>query len=158
MSKKKLSFKNDENKLTITSPEIVANTRKLVIRIRWRKAFEKIKMKQLFQNEETTKDKRFIDRHLSKEPSVHRSPKKILGMLSANIIAQKFASILKKQFKSLSAKQYTMINDICYVDVAEDIKRRQKLKKKLEMNVLNASDKETKKSLVLLIILFFSFK
>jgi hypothetical protein len=81
--------------------------------------------------------------------------KNVLSMLTNNMIAQKFANILKKQFKSLSAKQYKLINDICYMDIDEDIKRRQKLKKAFEMNFLNAVDKQNREQLVKFSSFFF---
>ena len=137
-----------------------SHSKKISVKIRWRTAFEKIKMQQLFRNDDEksmNQKKKYSNRSSGKKPSnaTHHKTNKInLFMLNTNVIAQKFASILKKQFKSLSAKQYTMLNDICHVDVAEDIKRRQKLKRKLEMNFLNVADKKTKKEMVNFSLIF----
>lgn len=129
------------------SPESTT-AKRTMIKARWRSAFEKIKMKKLFKNEEeqVTPVKKGI--HSKANSFVHHSGKAVVAMLSTNAIAQKFAAILKKQFKTLSAKQYKIINDVCYVDVADDIKRRQKLKKTLESNFLNNADKATKREFV----------
>lgn len=152
MSHHESDKKNTSTHINDTSTIVKKNT----VRIRWRRAFEKIKMKQLFHNNEMehqNDQSPFLERTGSNKLSgkimaLKSNKKNVLSILTQNIIAQKFANILKKQFKSLSAKQYKIINDICYNDVDEDIKRRQKLKKRLEENFLNVADKETKKQLV----------
>ena len=148
MSHLETDKKNTSSHLNDNSTLVKKNT----VRIRWRNAFEKIKMKQLFpknEMEHQNDQSPFLQRTMSYKLSVVKPNKKnVISMLTQNVIAQKFANMLKKPFKSLSAKQYKIINDICYNDVDEDIKRRQKLKRRLEENFLNVADKETKKQLV----------
>ena len=158
MSHLETDKKNISSHINDNSTIVKKNT----VRIRWRRAFEKIKMKQLFHNndmEHQNDQSPFLQRTASyKLSAVKTNKKNLIRMLTQNVIAQKFANMLKKQFKSLSAKQYKIINDICYNDVDEDIKRRQKLKKRLEENFLNVADKETKKQLVYLLIFHRIFR
>jgi len=155
MSKRNLQQYTIERPSNIFSP--IDNSQLLrlnLVRTRWRNAFEKLKMKQLFQSVKPGNDKKREYSSPAKLNIMSHS-KNVLSMLTNNMIAQKFANILKKQFKSLSAKQYKLINDICYMDIDEDIKRRQKLKKAFEMNFLNAVDKQNREQLVKFSSFFF---
>lgn len=115
------------------------------VQSRWKNAFEKIKNKQFLFNEE---NKKFLSMAYTRNLTT-----KVKPSLEQNSIAQKFTAMLKKKFKFLSIKQYKMINDICYADVEEHIKKRQKLKKALMMNYMGNSDKKARINIVFLFFL-----
>lgn len=125
---------------------------KISAKNRWRNAYEKLKMKQLFCGNDPEHEETQELNTPSKAQATSRGHAKHSSKThqTQNLIVQKFANILKKQFNSLSDKQYKLINDVCYADVDEDFKRRQKLKKKLELNFLSNLDKKTRKRVVLL--------
>lgn len=121
--------------------------RKNIVRSRWRWAYEALKSKNFFKEEDSEIEMR---KSYSKtmSPSNFVAAKHTIGVMASNAIAQKFAKLLKIQLNSLTAKQYKILNDVCYADVAEDIKRRQKLKKNLENSFLTTVDKQTRKEFV----------